>query len=116
MSKGLFHMYSLVYVIFAYTVMYEFSYLKQQSYQGWIAICILVVLGVLLMKPVQAIASKAGQLNKFVKIIIFVENIAVLIAACRYENDLLIALSGLLIVSITILIGSRKWKMRDQRL
>jgi hypothetical protein len=100
-------MYSLIYVIFAYAVMNEFGYLKQQSYQGWIAICMLAVLGIVLMKPVEAVASKVGRLNRLVKIIIFVENIAVLIAAYRYGHNLLFALSGLLIVAITILLGSK---------
>jgi hypothetical protein len=49
-------------------------------------------------------------LNTVVKKIIFLENIAVIVIAYRYGHNLLFALAGLVLISITVVIGSKNWE------
>jgi len=110
MSKGLLYPYSLIYVIFAYAVLNELGYLGQSSFQGWIAVSIAALIGILLMKPVEAIGLRMGKLNTAVRNIVFLENIAIIVVAYLYGHNLLVALVGLVLIAFTIFLGSISWK------
>ncbi|MFB5678764.1 hypothetical protein [Paenibacillus terreus] len=106
-NDGLFNQYVLIYAIFSFAVMKQFGYLDNQSYEGWITISILAVIGVLLMKPFESLAKKMRQMSRTIRNIVFLENIAILFIVFQYGHNLIIALVGLILVVVTIVIGSR---------
>ncbi|MFX3643372.1 MAG: hypothetical protein ACE3L7_32770 [Candidatus Pristimantibacillus sp.] len=108
LSKSSSNKYYLIYMIFALFLI-DVLRLPQNAITGWIGISLIIALGILLKRPVEAFAAAArtGTISPLIRNIVYCENIAVILIAFQYEHNLLVAFIGVIVILFTIYLGTK---------
>lgn len=107
MSKSSSNKYYLIYMIFALFLIDALRLPQNESITGWIGIILIIALGILLKRPVEAFAARAGTISSLIRNIVYFENITVILIAFQYEHNLLVAFIGVIVILSTIYLGTK---------
>lgn len=80
---------------------------QNESITGWIGIILIIALGIILKRPVEAFAARAGTISPLIRNIVYFENITVILIAFQYEHNLLVAFIGVIVILSTIYLGTK---------